>query len=128
MAQQFSWCMHRVLTPPPLPPRAAKAGRSHLNEYNTPLPPSGASDITKSYQIYVKQRSYTDVNSPYKLKVLNSNPVDPLYQSLIRGACSNCASPIDKNKILILKSSLPHCPICPFVHMRLSLRWKKIRS
>ncbi len=50
--------IHRVLTPAPHL-RAAKAGRNHLNE---------ASDIAKPYQIYVKQRSCTDVNFPYKRK------------------------------------------------------------
>ncbi len=46
--------------PPPLSISAAKAG--------TLLPPGLATDIAKPYQIYVKQRSYTDVNSSYKRK------------------------------------------------------------
>jgi hypothetical protein len=61
---------HLVLTPPPLPLIVAKAGRNQSNEKNTPSSPLvQANDIAKPYQIYVKQRSCADVNSPYKRKL-----------------------------------------------------------
>ncbi len=41
-----------------------------------------ASDIAKPYQIYVKQRYWADVNSPYKRKCW-TNSVVPLCQSLL---------------------------------------------
>jgi hypothetical protein len=57
---------HRVLAPPPL--SAEKASRNHLNEFNTPYLPTGICYGAKPYQIYVKQRSCADVNSPYQRK------------------------------------------------------------
>ncbi len=59
--------------PPPPTVSAAKACRNQLNEKNTPLLHNGtgqASDIAKPYQIYVKQRSYTDEISPQQGTVI----------------------------------------------------------
>ncbi len=55
---------HRVLTPPLT---LGVARGNHLNEQNISLLPTEiASDKAKPYQIYVKQRSGAEVNTPYK--------------------------------------------------------------
>jgi hypothetical protein len=47
--------------PTPLPLHVATAGKNQMKEEIT------ASDVAKPYQIWDMQRSYADVNSPYKL-------------------------------------------------------------
>ncbi len=64
----FAWT-HRVLTPPPAPSSisVAKAGRIEIigtSEIPPSSPLGSASYIAKPYEIYVKQRSRADVNSP----------------------------------------------------------------
>jgi hypothetical protein len=54
--------------PRPLPLCVAKAGINHLNWDRFEL--IKASDIAKPYQIYVKQRSRADVNSPYRREII----------------------------------------------------------
>jgi hypothetical protein len=52
---------------PPPPLQVAMAGKNHLNEEITPLLPTGIGErYCQTISIYDMQRSYADMNSPYK--------------------------------------------------------------
>jgi hypothetical protein len=58
----------QLITPPPPPKQGSAATFRRRSSGTSEIPPSSpleqASDTAKPYQIYVKQRSHADVNSP----------------------------------------------------------------